>query len=331
MDQEQPLLERFLRDECTDKERKIVYGALRDGMIDENFRHAIDVVLNEQDSTADIDRMKPVPEDILKNILSRINEQKVKPDKQRRVIPEWLKIAAAVVITLSVSWLAFQLKPLKEPAVAMNTIYVPAGQSVNLTLADGTNVWLNSRTTLKYPGVFTGHKRELILEGEAFFDVAHDPKKPFVVHAGEYDIQALGTQFDVEMYPQNGRFSASLLAGSIKVTATNDASQTIVLKPNSMALKQDGRLVSRAITDFDHYRWREGLICFKDMPFADLMLKFEKCYGIKIVVENKSMTNYAPTGKFRRTDGIDYALRVLQRNYPFKFERDEENHILYIK
>ena len=243
-----------------------------------------------------------------------------------------MKIAAAIVITLSVSWMVFHTRTTtKETAVALNTIRVPAGQTVNLTLADGTNIWLNARTTMKYPSEFTDSRREIILEGEGFFDVAHHPERPFVVHAGGYAVQALGTQFDVEAYPQNGVFSTSLLSGSVQVTAVEDSAQTITLHPNTLARLHEGRLVTEAITDFNHFRWREGLICFEGMPFADLMTKFERCYGIKIVVQNSRVKAYTPTGKFRHADGIHYALRVLQRNFRFRFERDEENHVIYIK
>ena len=330
MDQWQSLLGRFLRNECTERENKIVCHALRDGLIDDELRCAIEQTMNDPDTATYVDSMKAVPEDILKNIRFRLKKQETKPARQRHTIPEWLKIAAAVVITLSVSWMAFHTNPVKEPPLAMNTIHVPAGQTVNLSLADGTKIWLNARTTLKYPGAFTGNKRELILDGEGFFDVAHDPEKPFVVHAGGYDILALGTQFNVEAYSQTD-FTASLLEGSVRVTSATNSSQTIVLQPNTTARLHEGRLISEAITDFNHYRWREGLISFKDTPFALLMAKFEKCYGIKIVVENDRVKDYTPTGKFRQSDGIDYALRVLQRNFPFRFERDEENHVIYIK
>ena len=333
MDQWQSLLERFLRNECTERENKIVYHALRDGLIDDEFRRAIEFVMNDQETVAYIDSMQPVPEDVLKIIRSRLKKQKTKPvDKQWRVITEWLKIAAAVVVTLSISWLAFHAKTAKEPAqTAMNTINVPAGQNVNLILADGTNIWLNARTTLKYPSVFTGNHREVILEGEGFFDITRDHKKPFVVHAGGYNIRALGTQFNVEAYPNSNDFSASLLKGSVQVTSSTDTSQIIILQPNTMVRKHENQLVCEAITDFNHYRWRDGLISFNSTPFNTLMVKFEKCYGIKIVVENNHLNDYAPTGKFRQSDGIDYALRVLQRGFPFRFERDEENHVIYIK
>ena len=332
MDQWPSLLERFLRNECTDRENKIVYYALRNGLIDDEFRRAIDVVMNDQNTLAYIDSMAPVPDRVLKNIRLRMTQQTKPAGKQRRTIPEWLKIAAAVAITLSVSWSVFRTKTPVEPmSVAMNTISVPAGQTVNLTLADGTNIWLNARTTLQYPGVFTGNRREIILEGEGFFDVAHNHEKPFVVHAGGYEIRALGTQFNVKAYPRSDDFITSLIDGSVRVTAATDSSQTIVLTSNTMVRLHEGRLLSEAITDFSHYQWREGLISFKNMPFTDLMAQFETCYGIKIVVENRQVKDYAPTGKFRQSDGIDYALRVLQRNFRFRFERDEEQHIMYIK
>jgi ferric-dicitrate binding protein FerR (iron transport regulator) len=332
MEQWQSLLERFLRNECTARENKIVYHALRDGLIDEEFRCAIDVVMNDPDTIAYIDRMKPVPDKVLKIIRSRLNRQYTKPAGRRSpAIPEWLKIAAAVVITFAVSWFALDTKTAKELPQAMNTIHVPAGQTVNLTLSDGTDIWLNAHTTLKYPSVFTGNRRELTLDGEGFFEVAHDPERPFIVHAGGYDIRALGTQFNVEAYSQNEGFSATLLDGSIQVTSTVDPSQSIVLQPNTIAQLHEGRLVAKTISDFDKYRWREGLISFNNMPFTELMEKFEKCYGIRIVVLNRKVKDFAPTGKFRTSDGADYALRVLQRNYRFQFERDEVNHVIYIR
>ncbi|MDR2232632.1 MAG: FecR family protein [Tannerella sp.] len=333
MDQWQLLLERFLRNECTDSENKIVFHALREGLIDDELRHVIELAMNDQEMAAYIDCMEPVSDNLLKNIRLRINQSEEEPVNRRLVIPEWLKIAAAVAITLTMSWMVFHRKAPDNPMpeTAITTIRVPAGQTVNLTLSDGSNVWLNARSTLKYPGIFTGNRRELFLEGEGFFDVSENPEKPFVVHAAGYEIQALGTQFNVEAYESRYGFSASLLKGSIQISDTTNTYESIVLQPNTMARRQEGQLIAEDITDFDHYRWREGIICFDKMPFHVLMTTFEKCYGIKIVVENKNLNHYAPTGKFRKSDGIDYALRVLQRNFRFRFERDEEKHIIYIK
>ena len=85
------------------------------------------------------------------------------------------------------------------------------------------------------------------------------------------------------------------------------------------------------IEDYNPYRWREGIISFKDATFPYIIHKFEKYYGVEIRIENKAVMNYRCTGKFRHSDGVRYALRVLQKDVDFQFVRDEENHIIYIK
>ena len=329
MDKWESLLKRFLRSESSDPENKIVFHALRDGLIDDSFRQAIDDAMSDKDMPEYIDRMKPVSEEIFRNICER---RKKTLSGQRLIIPGWLKIAAAVVITFTVSWMTFNNKTPKEELLqAMNIITVPAGQTVNLTLADGTTIWLNSRTSLKFPSLFTGDRREVILDGEGFFNVAHNPEIPFVVQTGRYSIEALGTQFNVEAYREDADFTTSLLDGSVRVASVSDTSQTVILQPNSLVRLYEGRLVTETITDFNYYRWREGLISFNNMPFTALMEKFEKCFGIKIIIQNNQIMKYAPTGKFRQSDGLDYALRVLQHDFNFRFSRDEENNVIYIK
>jgi len=113
--------------------------------------------------------------------------------------------------------------------------------------------------------------------------------------------------------------------------AADDETQALRLQPNMMAKSDGGKLTSDTIANFDHYRWREGLICFKDIHFPELMQSFENCYGIRIVLENKRVATYKCTGKFRRNDGIEYALRVLQRDVSFRYVRDEEAQVIYIR
>ncbi|MEG1685726.1 MAG: DUF4974 domain-containing protein, partial [Bacteroides sp.] len=98
-----------------------------------------------------------------------------------------------------------------------------------------------------------------------------------------------------------------------------------------MAYLRGGKLESAHIQDYNVYRWIEGLVCFNNESFLNIMTKFEKCYGITIKVENKNVLSYRCTGKFRQTDGVNYALRVLQKDVNFVFERDRDKHIIYIK
>jgi ferric-dicitrate binding protein FerR (iron transport regulator) len=336
MDYWQSLLERFLKNECTERENKLVFLVLRDDWIDDNFLQAIESVMNDAATIEYIDKQSPVCDAVLENIREEIrNDYPKKLSKRKHFrIPEWMKIAALVIfIFISFGWLYFHFETGKEKLdipVVMNTLTVPAGQTANLKLSDGTDIWLNSGTTLRYPVAFSDKKREVYLEGEAFFDVTQNKEQPFVVHTENHDVQVSGTQFNIEAYNRDN-FVTALLSGSVTVNSIDNPENALTLQPNTMAYLQGGKLVSENITDFSRFHWKEGLISIRDMSFVDLMAQFEKCYGIKIIVENKNVINHVYTGRFRRSDGIDYALRILQRDVRFTFKRDEENQIIIIK
>ncbi|MEG1748447.1 MAG: FecR family protein [Tannerellaceae bacterium] len=258
---------------------------------------------------------------VKKNLL-RINKQSF--------VRELLKVAAVVAITVACG-LYFYTSEKNELLSAMNTITVPAGQRVNLKLPDGTSVWLNARSEIVYPAVFLGSMREVKLDGEAYFEVAHNAKSPFIVHTKKCNIEVLGTKFNVEAYSDSDDFSTSLMEGSVKVTDKAASSTPIILKPDQMAHLENGRLLVSSIDDYDHFRWRDGLVCFRNMEFNELMTRFEKCYGIDIIIENKNLKGYTCSGKFRVSDGLDNALRILQQDARYTFERNEENTVVYIK
>ena len=263
------------------------------------------------------------------------NEEIIKNGKKRFSInlsslrTELIKIAAVVAITLGGSYFYYQ-SSLEKELMAMQTITVPAGQRINITLVDGTNVWLNARTSLSYPVKFGKNNRQVVLDGEAYFDVTKDKSKPFIVQTDNYNVEVLGTQFDVNAYSETGEFETTLMSGSVKVASASDSTQKITLKPNNKVFLQDGKLHVTAVDDYNPYRWKEGLICFKNETFTSIMKDFEKYYGLTIQVKNKNVFKYVYTGKFRQTDGIDYALRVLQKDIKFTYQRDDENQIIYI-
>lgn len=245
-------------------------------------------------------------------------------------VKDWLKVAAAVAI-LIVSALQVYTYVKPKDVIAFNKIVVPPGQRVNLTLSDGTNVWLNARTELTYPAFFKDDLRQVTLNGEGYFEVTEDSKRPFIVQTKSCDVKVLGTKFNVEAYDNSEIFSAALMEGSIRLTDRMRPGTTVLLSPLQKADFRNGKFTVASITDYDTYRWKEGLICFESILFADLMKEFEKTYDIRIQISNKKLADYKCSGKFRIADGIDFVLRVLQRNARFDFERNEDNTIIYIK
>lgn len=241
-----------------------------------------------------------------------------------------LYAASIAGITLLLSTLYWSRKENRE-LQALQTITVPPGQRVNLTLPDGTSVWLNARTTLQYPVSFTRTTRKVLIDGEAYFEVTPNKKRPFVVETSKYAIEVLGTDFNVEAFSSTNEFETSLMKGKVKISHPQHPEEAIELYPQTKAFLQEGQLVVDSISDYNPYLWKEGLISFKNQPFDHIMYELEKCYGINIQVKNKFLRRYRFTGKFRYADGIDYALRVLQKDIHFKYERDDEKQIIYIK
>lgn len=264
------------------------------------------------------------------------DESKVKTGKRRFSIhlsslrTEVIKVAAVIAITLAGSFIYFQHVQEKE-LMAMQTISVPAGQRINITLSDGTNIWLNARTSLTYPVKFSKKNRRVLLDGEAYFDVVRDEARPFIVQTDKYNVEVLGTQFDVEAYAETGEFETTLMSGSVKVAPVSDPKETLTLKPDNKVYLEAGKLHMASVDDYNPYRWKEGLICFKNESFTSIMKDFEKYYGLTVRVKNKKVLEYVYTGKFRQTDGIDYALRVLQKDINFSYQRDDENQTIYIE
>lgn len=259
----------------------------------------------------------------------QLNELKRKPESRKvsRPLLKWIGSAAAAVIALFLLYNVSHVLE-KEPVrdIAMNTITVPAGQRVELKLADGTHIWLNALSEISYPVAFNGEKREVHLKGEAFFDVAKDKKKKFIVHAGRCEVEVLGTQFNIAAFGEN-EFSTALIRGSVKVTDTWQPDESVVLTPNNTVSLENGRLTVSPITDFNPYSWKEGLITFKNISFRELMKKLEKNYGVQISIENRDLGNYACSGKFRISDGIEEVLRALQQDAHFTFERENGTEI----
>lgn len=239
--------------------------------------------------------------------------------------------AACVLLLVGLVWAIFAAR--MSPDERMQQVIVPAGQRVELRLADGTKVWLNSRSRLEYPASFGRGSRRVSLSGEGYFEVTHDERRPFVVETGEYDVRVLGTTFNVYAYDNDrATFETALLEGMVEVSSRSDASQRLVLHPDEAAvMAADGRLMRTQLTDKGRFRWTEGLICLNDVPFGELLERFSDYFDIRILLKNPKLYDVRCTGKFRQSDGIDYSLHVLQRFVNFRYTHDEERHTIEIR
>lgn len=252
--------------------------------------------------------------------------------KKRRVFGSRIRVllnyAAVVLVTLGLGGLYLYVWNGGGAVVQGNMVAVPAGQRVDLELPDGTKVCMNARSELKYPALFSDRERRVQLNGEAFFEVAHDSDRPFVVETFACDVEVLGTKFDVEAHADRGTFVTSLLEGKVSVS---DRACRIELNPGEQVRQIDGKLVVGKIPDYERFQWRDGLITFRNASFDELIVKFEKYYGVRIEVgRDRDFSANRFTGKIRISEGLDHALWVLQRSADFTYGRDESRNVILI-
>ncbi len=262
----------------------------------------------------------------------QVQPQAEKP--KTRTMPRWSRefMRTAAVLALTIGLGAHFYSRLQQRIdVAQSIISVPVGQQLNLTLSDGTQVTVNGSSTITYPAIFSTKERRVHLSGEAYFAVTHDQKHPFIVETSDYDVEVLGTEFNVEAYENSGEFVASLVNGKVKVTNQDDPAESIVLMPGQQARLAEGRLVVGEIPAYEDFLWRDGLIAFKQASFVDMMELFEKYYGVHIIYNAGALPKGTFSGKIRISEGIDHALWALQQNSSFVYEKNADSMIITIK
>jgi ferric-dicitrate binding protein FerR (iron transport regulator) len=188
-------------------------------------------------------------------------------------------------------------------------------------------VWLNANSKITYPSKFKKGERNVSLQGEAFFKVAHDAARPFTVNAKGYRVQVLGTEFDVLAY-DGENCEVNLLRGKVHVLTPDN--KVADLNPGERVYTCNGQVVKGEIVHPEYFRWRDGLICFDNMTIGVMADKLGRYYGVKLKITNSRIASYRYTGKFWSSDGIEHVLEVLKRDHKFSYTKDNEKNLYII-
>ena len=238
----------------------------------------------------------------------------------------WLRAAAMLLLVVGGSYLIYDL-----PIGQVNqTVVVPAGQHVELFLADGTQVWLNSGSKLTFGDGLFATKRKVALEGEGYFKVAKNKKRPFIVETYKHNIRVTGTEFNIMAYHTDSVWEASLVTGGIDIVAKSQEKTLLKMHPGQRVVATGGKLIYHTLPADEQFRWREGLICFEDISFGEMLNKLELYYDVHFHTTNEHLLQTRFTGKFHISDGIMHVMRVLSIGRNFTFEKDEENNTITI-
>jgi hypothetical protein len=210
---------------------------------------------------------------------------------------------------------------LKRQPVGYNKLVVPRGGEYIMTLADGTRVWLNAETEMRYPVVFGKDTREVYVKGEAYFEVAKDASSPFIVHASGVATRVLGTSFNVMAYEGEDRVEITLVTGNVEV---EDAGSRCPLMPGWQAVvdRETHRIARREVNVAAYTSWRNGLFDFGEMTLEELVVKLGRWYDVDFVFESDSARGKRFTGAVKRSNTLEFTLHFIEKTSNVYFKVD---------
>lgn len=248
--------------------------------------------------------------------LSESNKLLLKADqnpvlfKRRSNFIRILTRAAAILMLPVLSfgmYMSFKYQSVNHGLSSVNQAYNEIFSSVDaitrVSLPDGTDVWLNHNSSLKYPAMFQGDSRTVELSGEGYFDVAHNPKIPFIVKSGKIQVVALGTVFNVMAYPEEDRIETSLINGIVELKRTETNGEVIPLltmKPTDLAIfqKSNNEISTCTINDNRYFAWKEGKLVINNESIDQVAVKLSRWFNVDIQVKDPELRQITYTATF---------------------------------
>lgn len=264
-------------------------------------------------------------EQALQRTLSRIN---IDTTPVKRIFPwKWVGVAAAAIL---IGIAAFVIPgPRQQPVEASRLMERQNGKATRATieLADGSKIWLNADSKLSYPEVFNGNSREVYLSGEAFFDIAANPKKPFIVHLSSGTIHVLGTSFNIRAY-ENEAVQTSVRTGKVAfIPAYKHGMKpdTIYITPDEKIIyrqpandTREEMIVKEVTSSEDDKAWTEGRLVFRDKTLEEIASELERAFGKKVTFGNDAPRHYRLTGSFQ-DNSLQDIMYYLARSKTFHY------------
>ena len=184
----------------------------------------------------------------------------------------------------------------KDTARVMNRLVIPRGGEFNLTLSDGTRVWLNAETELRYPVQFNGKERVVYLKGEAYFEVSKNKEKPFLVQVDDMSVKVYGTEFNVNTY---NKIETVLVTGSVGM---NQGGKEVLLKPNQKGVfdQVSGKITVEDVDVLAYVSWKNGDFIFRNESLNSIMDKLSRWYGLEVLYQDAGLQDVRLSGNLKR-------------------------------
>ncbi len=279
-------------------------------------------------SSAEIDSIILI-ESVFKQIQEYEKEHQSKSGFSiKRILKIYQKVAAFLLIPVIGFGILYWVSQYNQPVGQYTETIAPRGQKSQIVLADGTKVWLNSDTKIKYPGNFDKNQRDVYLEGEAFFEVTKNAHQPFVVHTSLVDVKVLGTKFNVKAYTDESEIETSLFEGKINLVMSSSSNENPVEKEvepgqSFVYSKTDHRLAANKFAQDEINGWKKNQLIFKDDTFSNLIKKVERWYDVKVVYDEKLFSDRRLTVELYEGERLDRLMKIvgLALSVDYKYEK----------
>ncbi len=258
---------------------------------------------------------------------SKIRDNIALPRQRRLGITQFSRIAAAAILFFLIGIASQYFVSEKFSADFLNqysTVIVPEGQKSMIVLPDGSNVWLNSGSSLKYKNSFNAKIREVEIAGEGFFEVKRDKSRMFRVHSGDIAVEVYGTAFNVKNYSEDKKLEVTVENGNVGVVREGALLADLTRGKQVSVSKTDREvLVSDANVEVVT-AWKNNELIFDDSPFEEVIRYLERWYGVKITIEEKMKKNHNYTFKVK-TESLTELLKLLKVITPLEYKIDGKN------
>jgi len=321
------LFERYIANRANEDEVRRLSGWIKNDLnISTYLEQQIKV------SSSDIDR--DVQLRMLKNIQAELfttDDHEVKSRRYNEVrirLIKWMRVAALFLLPLLTAAGMYFYMARDKTTQAPLIISVERGQKANITLPDGSKAWLNSQSKLTYTADFNVKTRELQLDGEAYFEVAHNAKKPFIVRSKDMAVEALGTCFGVKAYNEDHLISSILMRGKVRVTTPDG--ETILL-PNDRVMYDKithKKTQSKVTNATDFTGWIHNELRFENESLGEIATTIQRIYNVKIIFNSELLKNLRYTGTVNN-NSLESVLNIITLTSPVSFQINKQQVTLY--
>lgn len=248
-------------------------------------------------------------------------DSEIKPVKKFTTLQIISGVAAILLIGIITGILVSKYVQNDEPAFI--TVSAPQGSVSYLLLDDSTEVYLNAGTSMRYSPNSSKKKREVFLDGEAWFDVAKKENKLFVVHTAFYDVKVMGTQFNIKSYPTDKFVETTLEKGKIQLSSSENfkLDASVILKPGEQVQlnRESGKMILKNVDTRLFTSWKENKLIFLNLNFRELVVLLERKYGIDIEVNDPEILKYHYTGTIKNESVLEI-MELIKHTLPIKYK-----------